>query len=687
MANFYFFILIFLIPVNVLALESITLNIKQLERQHWKFQGIKIHLGAISQSKQVLTLFINKMTLPQPFEDIKLLNIRCSKFTWKAHKIQCEQGETTLHSNRFNALKFSFSFLISPEKMEFSLGQLTLLKGAFNLHASMRSNQWQVSLKGQQVDLLVLQKLFLPPLKLTQGQLDFSILAKGTEKTPHNIQTTVNLQALSIQSNDGSKATEELTLKTTLNAHRVKHHWYWQQQSSFSHGNIYIDPLYVENKNAEISLSSQGEYHLPTHQLIVDKLHLNHPDIFSVEAFATLELKPTLKVTHANAYANVISLEKLAKIYLNPIFETIELEGLSLKGRIEAGVNVHQHEVDNAYLISTKLTVEDPQKRFKLQEGALTLNWSNDQHAQKPSTISWEQLDLFSIPLPRTYFNLLIKKKQISLLKAFNIPLLGGNIQIKKFEYEMMEDNSPYVDFAGEIHALSLAKLTDTLGINALSGNISGDIPGVHFSENKLNLEGGLKINLFGGEIDINQLSLSGIGTNFSQFESNVQFTGIDLDQLTQKFEFGGMKGKLSGFINDLKMENWQPIQFFAWIGSEDSDEDHQISQKAVENLASLGGGVAIDFITRMILGLFDNFSYEKIGLGCYLHHGICQLSGVEPAGERGFYIVKGGGLPRIDIMGHHTEMLWDVFLERLERLSTTSNLKVSEPTATPPLN
>ncbi|MCK4493909.1 MAG: hypothetical protein KAU26_07620, partial [Methylococcales bacterium] len=92
-------------------------------------------------------------------------------------------------------------------------------------------------------------------------------------------------------------------------------------------------------------------------------------------------------------------------------------------------------------------------------------------------------------------------------------------------------------------------------------------------------------------------------------------------------------------------------------------------------------GGGAVDSVSRMILGMFDNFDYDKIGLGCYLHEEVCQLMGAEPAGIRGFYIVKGGGLPRIDVMGYNTRIDWNVLLERLKRLSKTGDLAAEDST------
>ena len=254
------------------------------------------------------------------------------------------------------------------------------------------------------------------------------------------------------------------------------------------------------------------------------------------------------------------------------------------------------------------------------------------------------------------------------------MPVLEGKIQIKQFDWQAVKNQSPKLHFSGQIEQVSLEKLTKALNWQPLPGRLSGQIPGVNFADGKLTLEGGLKINVFDGEVAINKLALSGLMSDFSQFYSDVEIKNLDLQQLTQQFSFGGMQGRVSGYVRDLYLENWQPIGFYAWLGTPDDDDStHQISQKAVENIASIGGGGMVDLLSRTVLKIFDNFGYDKLGLGCYLHNGVCQLMGVAAA-DYGYYIVKGGGLPRIDVMGYNPRIDWPVLQERLQRITKSSS-------------
>jgi hypothetical protein len=49
---------------------------------------------------------------------------------------------------------------------------------------------------------------------------------------------------------------------------------------------------------------------------------------------------------------------------------------------------------------------------------------------------------------------------------------------------------------------------------------------------------------------------------------------------------------------------------------------------------------------------------------------------GVE-AVDNGFYLIKGGGLPRIDIIGYNPRLDWNVLLNRLNRIEASDEVIV----------
>jgi hypothetical protein len=281
------------------------------------------------------------------------------------------------------------------------------------------------------------------------------------------------------------------------------------------------------------------------------------------------------------------------------------------------------------------------------------------------------------LPVGPSRLLFLSRANSFRLLEQTHLPFLDGTIAINQLGWQAKKQEEPDVYFAGSLTNVSLEQWSKALNWTPLSGTISGNIPRVEYRNKRLSLGGEIIIKVFDGDVKITQLAASGLFSDFPKFYSEVEINNLDLDQLTGKFKFGGITGKLSGFVRQLYLENWHPVGFFAWLGTPDGDDSrHRISQKAVKNIASIGGGGASDILSRSFLSVFETFGYDKIGLGCYLHNGVCQLMGVK-ATDQGYAIITGGGLPRINVIGYNPRVDWAVLMERLNRISTSDEVIV----------
>jgi hypothetical protein len=306
-----------------------------------------------------------------------------------------------------------------------------------------------------------------------------------------------------------------------------------------------------------------------------------------------------------------------------------------------------------------------------MQNGSGMIHWTHHPLTET-SQLSWDGLSLFGLPIGKAALEFGTYGNSLRLFRPADLALLGGSLHISRFEWLMGDNAEPLVHFQGNIDGISLQKLSDALHWTPLSGQLAGTVPGVSYHKGELDIDGTLNMRLFDGAVNINNLRLSGMLSSLPQLHADIELDHLDLQQITGRFPFGGIEGRLSGYIRDLQLENWQPVTFFAWLGTpEDDTSRHRISQKAVNSLASIGGGGATDFISRSLLRVFDNFGYDRLGIGCYLYRGVCQLFGVQAA-PQGFYIVKGGGLPRIDVIGYNARIDWQILLQRLRRIVAT---------------
>jgi hypothetical protein len=526
------------------------------------------------------------------------------------------------------------------------------------------------------VDSALIQKLFQPALfEFKGGRISFKLNASGSHALIEDFTLTAELNGLTVQTKDGRFAAEALSLDTRMEAQNNKGLWQWQSHSRFNGGALYIEPIYLEADRQSIGLDAQGNWSDKNKRAEIKSASYKHATALALSGSAIVKYEKKVTLEKADLTLHSDDLQKLSALYLKPFFEQTALEGLTFAGTINADFSIIQDSLTALTATVNKFAIRDTAERIRVENGVGTIYWSNEEIFNRPSTFAWRQLQLYALPIGPSRLLFLSRASSFRLLEKTHLPFLGGEIAINQLGWQAKKQQEPEVYFAGSLNNISLEQWSKALNWTPLSGTISGNIPRVEYSNKTLSLGGEINIKVFDGDIKITQLASSGLFTDFPKFYSELEINNLDLDQLTSKFEFGGITGKLSGFVRQLTMENWHPVSFYAWLGTPDDDDSrHRISQKAVKNIASIGGGGASDILSRSFLSFFETFGYDKIGLGCYLHDGVCQLMGVE-ARPQGYAIITGGGLPRIEVIGYNPRVDWNVLMERLKRISASDEV------------
>lgn len=346
--------------------------------------------------------------------------------------------------------------------------------------------------------------------------------------------------------------------------------------------------------------------------------------------------------------------------------DNIELTG---KGSLQ------YHQQHDKYYLSMMLDevfVADTEGRFSLDDISGTLGWTNYDHPMT-TDLSWQNASVYAIPLGASNIKAQAVLSSLTLVESWKLPILDGELQVHNFNLQSLDSGEVIWKFEGELKPLSMESLSSTLGWPLLHGELSGVIPRVSYADKKIQIDGELVVNLFNGATTIRDLQLDDPFGTLPQLYANVDLIGLDLDTLTQTFDFGKITGKLDGKLTNLRLSNWQPVQFDAKFATPKGDKSRRrISQRAVDNLSQIGGGAG-GILSRSFLRFFEDFSYQRLGLSCKLRNETCEMSGVGEA-KQGYYIVKGGGLPpRIDVVGYTQRVDWSDLIERLKAVSQSS--------------
>ncbi|WP_431067157.1 C4-dicarboxylate ABC transporter [Methylotuvimicrobium sp.] len=664
-----------LMSSTVMALDSVGLRIATIEAEGWQLEGVEIRLSDLAAPSQNIVLSVQSLSLPAPFDEITFVGIECSDFSWRDDEIHCFKGRAKINSAWLQSPAFDFRFSIGPRRSEVRIERLKAGGGEIDVHASVEDELWalQVNSRGLQSDAI---KPFIDSddFQIGAGRADIDFSAEGPGIELNKLSVHASLKGLSGQVTDGSLAGEDIDAVWFFRADSVTGNWQWLSRAEFSKGALYVEPWFVKLPPETVSINSAGTWHADSRRVDIAHVDFRHPGVFEVSGSGQVKTIPSLSLEQGRFFVQAENLQSVSGIYLDSLLLGTPAEGMRLSGRLSADASIHHNTLLDLAVDIDGLNVSDNQSRLALTDGIGSLHWSAREGPAKPSVFAWQQLQLGNVPIDSAKISFLTEATSFRLLNKTRLPLLGGALAIERFDWTARDNDEHDLFFIGELEDILLEELTQALDWTPMSGTISGKIPGVDYRDNKLALDGELTIDVFDGRISIGQLASTGLFSDFSQVYGSIEIDNLDLEQLTSKFKFGGIQGRLSGFVRDLYLENWQPVTFFAWLGTpDDDDSSRRISQTAVENLASIGGGGATDLISRTFLGFFETFGYERLGIGCYLHNGVCQLTGAEPA-EKGYYIVKGGGLPRIDVMGYNLRVDWNVLLERLKRITMASD-------------
>jgi hypothetical protein len=253
-------------------------------------------------------------------------------------------------------------------------------------------------------------------------------------------------------------------------------------------------------------------------------------------------------------------------------------------------------------------------------------------------------------------------------MKPTKLPILDGALAIDTLAMGNLGASNMEVTFEGEVQPISMPRLAKVFGWPEFQGTLAAKIPEVKLKDNVLTIGGNVESQVFGGRVTGSDIRIQDPLGRYPQFFADVRARDLDLGLVTQTFEVGSITGRLEADVLNLQLYAWTPVSFDARLATPKGDKSrHRISAKAVSSLSNVGGGGGgvVSALQSGVLRFFDDYSYEKLGITCKLRNDICEMSGVEPTGI-GYYIVKGAGIPRIDIVGNAGRVRWSQLMSSI---------------------
>lgn len=427
-------------------------------------------------------------------------------------------------------------------------------------------------------------------------------------------------------------------------------------------GEVLFGPLYAAlaaGSRLEFSLASargQGE--------VIGPFSWRDPEGLSASFALTAE-------DRWNLVLRADDLARSSPRYLSAALAAAGLPDAELVGAISAEVDGAGAALQALSLQLRGLGLTQAAKGLRFVGADGSLEW-RAAGAAPDSDLVWQQLAVYDVAMGPSRLALRSDEGRLHLRAPLVLAPLQGQLSINEGWIDPLAREA---ELSADVRGLSLAALSERVGWPPFTGSIAGQLPRARYGDQRLQVDGLLGIDVFGGRVELGGLALERPLGVAPTLVADVRLDDLDLTPLTAAFGFGEISGRLDGRIAGLRLVDWSPVAFDADLNTDaDYRGPRRISQRAVQDIGRVGGGLA-GGLQNQLLAVFDSFGYRRIGLRCRLENNVCQMGGVEDSGT-GYVLIEGAGLPRVTVNGFQRRVDWPVLLARLQA-ATEGGIKI----------
>lgn len=645
---------------------ALSLTIASLEREGLVAEDIEVQL-ARQQDGWRIEARVRSLAVPGLDRPLRGLHLACPQSLAGWPLIDCTAASLEVDDSPWGRQRVQLTLGWDGEQALLGFGGLKLAGDSVAGELDWQAGRWKVRADAGSLSLQQLPGL-APLLRDTglrdvSGRLRVHLEAQGQDNSVSKLSVNGRLRALDYADAEGRQAGEGVALGFSLAGQRRDQDWLGALTLDLLGGELYSEPLFFDFKAQPAQLVLDGLWQPSRQRLALKQLNL----AFGPQLRANGNLVLDLDAMHPTQGELRVESDSLGDAYrslVQPWLIGSPLDRLELSGFAAAHLGWSGGELTRADLALTDLYADDARSGSGVDSLAANLHWRAEDSAP-PSSLAFDAARLDRLSFGATRLQLLAAGSHLHLVQPFAVPFYDGRIAVHEFTW-VQSPGGPDAGFAMSLDEVSLQRLTAALGWPPMKGTIQADLPRARLQGDSLRVAGDIRVQAFDGLLLLRGLSLERLGDVAPILNVEMELRRLDLSKLTQTFSFGEIQGHLDGSVNGLQLVGWQPNRFDAHLySSPDDNLRHRISQRAVENLTELGNGVS-GALSGTFLSIFEEFSYDRVDLKVSQRGAVAEIGGIAHEGG-GYYIVKGSGIPRIDVIGRNRRVGWDDLLRRLQ--------------------
>lgn len=665
-----------LVPASVPAVDSIDLGVADIRAPTWSASGIRVHLDIGSAGHYKAQVTAQRANFADALGELTDIAIDCAEPLVRDTRFSCRGAKVSAKHARYGQIRFAASvdYDRTSDALSFDLAGLRIAAGTWRVSGQWRSAGWQLQATADRLPIAQFRSFVAPWVTIPAdidmtGTLAPRVLVKGRDAV-ESITVRAQVPTLTLNNADGSLATDQLAFDIDATLVPIANGLKIDARLGFTAGQAYRDPIFLDLARNRVNVELAGTWVSATERLNIARYVIDQPGILRASGSGVLapfaeSMFEALNVslehgTFPGVYAN----------YLQPFLVSSDLKDLITKGSLRGSAELQDGSPKALDLELEAIDADDKGGRMAMHGLSGQLAWRSDPAAAVPSRIAWRDGKAYGFTGGAAQVRFVAAGRDFRMLEAAKLPVFDGGLAISTFEVRDAGLPSMSLLFDATLEPISMRRICQVLGWPEFSGTVAGRIPRLTFKDRILSLDGDLEARVFDGHIVVSRLRLEDPLGAWPRLFADIDLNNLDLQAVTGTFSFGEITGRLSGSIHALELFAWRPVAFDAVLATPAGDRsEHRISQRAVSNISAIGGGSSGNTMVALssgVLKFFENFKYERLGLACKLANDVCLMQGVGPAAA-GYYIVKGRGIPRIDVIGTAGRIDWPQLVANLE--------------------
>ena len=644
------------------AVEQLLLETERIEAPGMALEKLKVTGDLAQAGPPSLQARADALRLGEAFR-FESLSAHCPRLLlFQGGGGRCDGISVSTLVPPLGELSGTLDFSQYSSRLELRLDPLKLGRGVLKGRLAGGDGQWDANFRLRNLELSPFFRWLLPQWD-GSGKLQMNGQG-GIQAQGWNLKASPRLKALRFSDREGLKVGEGVEARASVRLRGEAGVVKGKLGLVLDRGQLYMEPFYVEvQKERPLSLDVGFEGHPDAEQWILRDLGLEYPGV--LRAGGSAELLGG-RLARLDLEYQARDLGRVYSLLLQPLLIGTAADELQVQGKANGVLAVAGSEPRSLVLNLENVQIEDAEQRYGFTGLQGRLRWKQSGQVEH-STLGWQGGHLYRVQLGSLAVVFLAQGGRLEV-QPFTMQVLEGSLHLRDLEMQGLLGESLSWQAGLTLNSIRLEALSRALEWPPLEGEMNAVIPRVHYRDGRLQLDGNLVVEIFGGRVVIEGLRVEDPFGVAPVLETSIRLENLDLKQISQTFSFGRIEGSLEGSIRDLRLVGWELSGFDALLRSPPKDRRrHRISQRAIDNLTELGNGVAAG-LSGTFLGMFKDFAYDRLQLSIRLKGDTALLDGA-PGPEGGYYIVKGARLPRVDVIGRNRRVAWKDLLSRLKNI------------------